>query len=100
MLWVRTNAGRETGITPRDIMNLLEEGLGLPRRTVGLIDILPGESFAQVPKQFLDILRAGPRDIDTNSGPIAVSLVPYNAKSKSGEDEGKPKFPKKTKRER
>ena len=100
MLWVRTNAGRETGITPRDIMSLLEEGLGLPRRTVGLIDILPGESFAQVPKQFLDILRAGPRDIDTNSGPIAVSLVPYNAKSKSGEDEGKPKFPKKTKRER
>ena len=94
MLWVRTNAGRETGITPRDIMNLLEEGLGLPRRTVGLIDILPGESFAQVPKQFLDILRAGPRDIDTNSGPIAVSLVPYTAKSKSGEDEGKPKFPK------
>ena len=100
MLWVRTNAGRETGITPRDIMSLLEEGLGLPRRTVGLIDILPGESFAQVPKQFLDILRAGPRDIDTNSGPIAVSLVPYNAKSKSGEDEGKPKFPKKTKREK
>jgi ATP-dependent RNA helicase DeaD len=100
MLWVRTNAGRETGITPRDIMSLLEEGLGLPRRTVGLIDILPGESFAQVPKQFLDILRAGPREIDTNSGPIAVSLVPYNAKSKSGEDEGKPKFPKKTKREK
>jgi len=100
MLWVRTNAGRETGITPRDIMNLLEEGLGLPRRTVGLIDILPGESFAQVPKQFLDILRTGPREIDTNSGPIAVSLVPYNAKGQSGEDEGKPKFPKKTKREK
>jgi len=100
MLWVRTNAGRETGITPRDIMSLLEEGLGLPRRTVGLIDILPGESFAQVPKQFLDILRTGPREIDTNSGPIAVSLVPYNAKGQSGEDEGKPKFPKKTKREK
>ena len=100
MLWVRTNAGRETGITPRDIMSLLEEGLGLPRRTVGLIDILPGESFAQVPKQFLDILRTGPREIDTNSGPIVVSLVPYNAKGQSGEDEGKPKFPKKTKREK
>lgn len=100
MLWVRTNAGRETGITPRDIMSLLEEGLGLPRRTVGLIDILPGESFAQVPKQFLDILRTGPREIDTNSGPIVVSLVPYNAKGQSGEDEGKPKFTKKTKREK
>jgi ATP-dependent RNA helicase DeaD len=100
MLWVRLNVGRETGITPRDIMSLLEEGLGLPRRTVGLIDILPGESFAQVPKQFLDILRTGPREIDTNSGPIVVSLVPYNAKGQSGEDEGKPKFTKKTKREK
>ena len=100
MLWVRLNVGRETGITPRDIMSLLEEGLGLPRRTVGLIDILPGESFAQVPKQFLDILRTGAREIDTNSGPIVVSLVPYNAKGQSGEDEGKPKFTKKTKREK
>ena len=97
MLWVRTNAGRETGITPRDIMSLLEDGLGLPRRSVGLIDILPGESFAQVPKQFLDTLRTGPREIDTNSGPIVVSLVPYNATSKSGADEGKPKFTKKPK---
>ena len=100
MLWVRLNVGRETGITPRDIMSLLEEGLGLPRRTVGLIDILPGESFAQVPKHFLDILRTGPREIDTNSGPIVVSLVPYNAKGQSGEDEGKPKFTKKTRREK
>jgi ATP-dependent RNA helicase DeaD len=100
MLWVRTNAGRETGITPRDIMSLLEDGLGLPRRSVGLIDILPGESFAQVPKQFLDTLRTGPREIDTNSGPIVVSLVPYNATSKSGADEGKPKFTKKTKRDK
>ena len=100
MLWVRLNVGRETGITPRDIMSLLEEGLGLPRRTVGLIDILPGESFSQVPKQFLDILRTGPREIDTNSGPIVVSLVPYNAKGQSGEDEGKPKFTKKTRREK
>ena len=55
---------------------------------------------AQVPKQFLDILRTGPREIDTNSGPIVVSLVPYNAKGQSGEDEGKPKFTKKTKREK
>ena len=100
MLWVRTNAGRETGITPRDIMSLLEDGLGLPRRSVGLIDILPGESFAQVPKQFLDTLRTGPREIDTNSGPIVVSLVPYNATSKSGADEGKPKFSKKPKRDK
>ena len=96
MLWVRLNAGRETGITPRDIMSLLEDGLGLPRRTVGLIDILPGESLAQVPKQFLDILRSGPREIDTNSGPITVALVPFNDKSKTGNAQAA--FSKKSKR--
>ena len=57
-------------------------------------------STSRKPKQFLDILRTGAREIDTNSGPIVVSLVPYNAKGQSGEDEGKPKFTKKTKREK
>lgn len=75
MQWVSLDAGRETQITPRDIMALLEEALGLPVRTVGLIDIMPGQSFAQVPKQFLDVLRDGPREIDTNSGPIRITLV-------------------------
>jgi ATP-dependent RNA helicase DeaD len=76
MLWVRLSAGRETRISPRDIVGLLEDALGLPGRTVGIIDIVPGQSFAQVPKPYLNILRDGPREIETGSGIIAISLVP------------------------
>jgi len=86
MQWVSLNAGRETRITPRDIMILLEEGLGLPVRTVGLIDIVPGQSFAQVPKQFLDVLRDGPRQIDTEAGPIDIQLVPFEREEKGDSD--------------
>lgn len=86
MQWVSLNAGRETRITPRDIMVLLEEGLGLPVRTVGLIDIVPGQSFAQVPKQFLDVLRDGPRQIDTEAGPIDIKLVPFEREEKGDRD--------------
>jgi len=86
MQWVSLNAGRETRITPRDIMVLLEEGLGLPVRTVGLIDIVPGQSFAQVPKQFLDVLRDGPRQIDTEAGPIDIQLVPFEREAKGDRD--------------
>jgi ATP-dependent RNA helicase DeaD len=86
MQWVSLNAGRETRITPRDIMVLLEEGLGLPVRTVGLIDIVPGQSFAQIPKQFLDVLRDGPRQIDTEAGPIDIKLVPFEREEKGDRD--------------
>jgi hypothetical protein len=41
---------------------------------VGIIEIKPGQSFAQVPQQFLDVLRDGPREIETNAGAILVSL--------------------------
>ena len=86
MQWVSLNAGRETGITPRDIMVLLEEALGLPVRTVGLIDIVPGQSFAQVPKQFLDVLRDGPRQIDTEAGLIDIKLVPFDRDDRGDRD--------------
>jgi hypothetical protein len=41
---------------------------------VGIIEITPGQSFAQVPQQFLDVLRDGPREIETNAAPVKVSL--------------------------
>jgi ATP-dependent RNA helicase DeaD len=72
--WVELNAGREARITPRDIIGLLEESLGLPIRSVGIIDIQRGRSYAQVPKQFLDVLRDGPRELETNAGALRISL--------------------------
>jgi ATP-dependent RNA helicase DeaD len=74
MRWVRLNLGREERISPRDIIGLLEDSLGLPMRSVGIIEIKPGQSFAQVPKQFLDVLRDGPRELETNAGAVEISL--------------------------
>ena len=82
MQWVRLDSGRETRITPRDILALLEDALGLSARTVGIIDIQSGQSFAQVPQQFLDILRPGPRILETNSGPIQISSLPFKKQGK------------------
>jgi len=97
MQWVRVGAGRETRISPRDIIGLLEDSLGLPVRSVGIIDILPGQSFAQVPQQFLDVLRDGPRLIETNSGDIQISLAPVEDSKKDYQAGPKQKFPKKSK---
>jgi hypothetical protein len=94
MQWVRVSAGRETRISTRDIIGLLEDSLGLPVRSVGIIDILPGQSFAQVPQQFLDVLRDGPRLIETNSGDIQIALA---ATQESPKEFKKQKFPKKSK---
>ena len=74
MRWVSLNVGREERVSPRDIIGLLEDSLGLPARSVGIIEIKPGQSFAQVPQQFLDVLRDGPREIETNAAPVIVSL--------------------------
>ena len=77
MQWVRVSVGREARINPRDIVFLLEESLGLPGRVVGLIDLSIGPSFAQVPQEYLDILRGGPRELETEGGRFEVSLVPF-----------------------
>ena len=97
MQWVRISAGRETRISPRDIIGLLEDSLGLPVRSVGIIDILPGQSFAQVPQQFLDVLRDAPRLIETNAGDIQISLAPVQDSKKDYQAGPKQKFPKKSK---
>ncbi len=97
MQWVRLSAGRETRISPRDIIGLLEDSLGLPARSVGIIDIMPGQSFAQVPQQFLDVLRDAPRLVETNAGDIQVSLAPVHDSNKDFISGPKQKFPKKSK---
>lgn len=74
MEWVRLDVGREAGVSPRDIIGLLEDALGLPVRSVGIIEIKPGQSFAQVPQRFLDVLSGGSRTIETNAGTLTISL--------------------------
>ena len=84
MEWVRLDVGREMRVSPRDIIALLEESLGLPMRTVGIIEIHPGQSFAQVPTMYLDVLREGERAVETNEGPIKISKLETEAPRQGG----------------
>lgn len=98
MQWVRLSVGRESRVTPRDIVSLLEDSLGLPPRSVGIIDLSIGQSFAQVAKQYLNLLNDGPRKIEIQDGYVEISLVPSQEKdpgfSKKNRTDGS-KFPKK-----
>ena len=81
MEWVRLDVGRGERVSPRDIIVLLEESLGLPVRTVGIIEIHHGQSFAQVPEKFLDVLREGERVVETNGGPVHISKLERERKN-------------------
>ena len=79
MQWVELNVGRRLRVSPRDVIGLLEDGLGLPPRVVGIIDLTQGASFAQVPKEYLDVLRDGPRIVETEVQPVEITLVPLTS---------------------
>jgi len=95
MQWVGINCGRESRISPRDIVVLLEDALGLPGKSVGIIDIAQSQSFAQVPQQFTDILRQGSRIIETQSGAVEVRSCRFEKNAAQGRDEGTGKRGKK-----
>ncbi len=82
MQWVRLSVGRETRVTPRDIVSLLEDSLGLPARSVGIIDISIGQSFAQVADQYLDVLKKGSRKIEIQDGYVEIILMPTQQKDR------------------
>ncbi|MFM8365622.1 MAG: DbpA RNA binding domain-containing protein, partial [Verrucomicrobiota bacterium] len=87
MEWVRLDVGREMRVSPRDIIGLLEESLGLPMRTVGIIEIHPGQSFAQVPTMYLDVLREGDREVETHEGPVRISKLESKVARQGGKHE-------------
>jgi len=90
MEWVRLDVGRGERVSPRDIIALLEESLGLPVRTVGIIEIHPGQSFAQVPEKFLDVLREGERVVETNGGPVHISKLERERKPAGSKRDKRP----------
>jgi hypothetical protein len=90
MEWVRLDVGRGERVSPRDIIVLLEESLGLPVRTVGIIEIHPGQSFAQVPEKFLDVLREGERVVETNGGPVHISKLERERKPAGSKRDKRP----------
>lgn len=48
MNWVQFNLGREDDVTPRDLMALMSDEVGLPPKSIGLIDFQDNTSFIQI----------------------------------------------------
>ena len=99
MQWVRLSVGRETRVTPRDIVSLLEDSLGLPARSVGIIDISIGQSFAQVADQYLDVIKHGSRQIEIQDGHVEISLIPLQRKEHGFAPKKRSENPKYSKKE-
>ncbi|MFA7344008.1 MAG: DEAD/DEAH box helicase [Terrimicrobiaceae bacterium] len=99
MQWVRLSVGRESRVTPRDIVSLLEDSLGLPARSVGIIDISIGQSFAQVADQYLNLLKHGPRQVEIQDGHVEISLIPLQRKEQTPFPQKHSKNPKHSKKE-
>src|SRR5690606_19228987 len=48
MIWVKINAGRNDGVTPRDLVDLMTAETDLPPQTVGIIELADADSYVQV----------------------------------------------------
>jgi len=74
--WVRLSVGWQDKTNPRAIVALLGEKLGVPAPRVGMIELTDTQSFAQVGKEYLTLLKGGTLRVDSNFGPITLSLLP------------------------
>ena len=94
--WVRLSIGWSDKTNPRAIVALLGEKLGVLAPRVGMIELTDTQSFAQVGKEFLAPLQQGALSVDSDSGPVTLSLLPekhpphHRAKTHA---KGKPKGP-------
>lgn len=84
--WVRLSVGWNDKINPRAIVTLLEAQLGVPAPRVGMIDLTQTQSFAQVGKEFLALLQNGPLKVDSEFGPVSLSLLPEKQKKQKSAD--------------
>ena len=80
--WLRIALGREAVKNPRDIVDLLVEGAGLPSREVGFIALGDGSSFVEVPFDFVKGLSPSGNAMQTSRGDIVIHPVPMPSKKK------------------
>ena len=74
--WVRLSVGWQDKINPRAIVALLGERLGAPAPRIGMIELTETQSFAQVGKEHLSLLMQGPVGVESEFGPVTLSLLP------------------------
>jgi ATP-dependent RNA helicase DeaD len=74
--WVRLNVGRRNKFNPRAVVDLLEAALGVPAAKVGMIEMLPAQTFAQVPLENLGAMKDGPVRAEAEAQAVVISFLP------------------------
>jgi hypothetical protein len=96
LAWISLNVGWHDGFGPREIVDAIEEGTGMPGKSVGDIEITNTGCFAQVPEHFVDGLSGENNTLSAAGREIAVGVVrrteTAGAFGAGGRTGGKPKF--------
>jgi hypothetical protein len=83
-LWISVGLGRDQLAGPRDLVDLLVEGAGVPARDVGVIDLGESASLVEVPAAFALGLSPSGNQMETSRGPVTVApLADQRRKGKS-----------------
>jgi ATP-dependent RNA helicase DeaD len=84
-LWVSLNVGKADGFGPRQIVDAISDGGGIPANRVGSIELADNESFAQVPEDFAKGLSPMGNTLSSGGRDISIRLVSAKGgPSKSG----------------
>jgi ATP-dependent RNA helicase DeaD len=82
--WIKLNVGKGDGFGPREIVDVIATGSGLPGKNVGTIELDRHESFAQVPESFAKGLSFEGNSMEWQGQEILVYPVKVEGKSKQG----------------
>jgi ATP-dependent RNA helicase DeaD len=93
MQWISLNVGKADGFGPRQIVDAIAHGSGLPGKNVGTIDLSAHESHAQVPEKFAHGLSSAGNSISSEGREIIIR--PVRQMSGPQKRPGKPPFKKK-----
>ncbi len=98
MTWVRLNVGKDDGVGPRDVVDLLVNGAKLPGNLVGIVELQPGESYAQVMQSDLPGIAKSVRAGNWQGRDVKMEIVRHGgagsprekARAKSSRDDRRP----------
>ena len=86
--WITFNVGKDHGLTPRDILDVVSSGSDFPAKVVGLIKLQNAETHAQVlgphAKEIIEALDGG----DFNGHKVRVKATVHGRSEERGEGRG------------
>ena len=86
MQWLRLSVGRQHGVGPRDIVELIADTAGVPARTVGIIELQESHCFVQIAEQHVERVERGVSEVVVDGRPVTAERVRPGAAAAGAED--------------